>query len=542
MYSRFFLVVFYLINLQQSYAQDLKPHQTVMIPMRDGHELPTDLYFPGENLSEYPCVLVRSPAGRTEPFVLFHVSLIKDGYVVAIQETRSANDKEGKTFPWWTDGWGELQDGYDTVEWLAQSPYCNGKIGTAGMSALGITQNMLAPSAPPSLKCQHIGVAASSVYHHGLFPGGQLLKDQVEGWLGRYAWDHGVYCCAINQPFYNDFWKRMNTVDVAENIDVPAVHYGGWYDVFLQGTIDGFVSRQEKGAEGARGKQKLLLGPWTHYWPKVTTLGDFDVPAQGYQPPVDLSLTTWLDIHLKGDSKKADELPAVTYYVMGPFDGTESKGNVWKTSDVWPVPHEKTPFYLTLDHKLDPKGAPHVKHALMYQCDPDDPVPTVGGRNLFLEAGAKDQREIEARKDVLVFTTEPLEEDLEITGSVITKLFLTSSHEDTDVVVRLTDVYPDGRSILITDGIYRTGLDHCLGCVSSSEEPREIEVDLWATSIVFAKGHRIRISITSSNYPRFEKNFNTGVVGSYSGKSEIAENTIHLGRNYPSHIELPVVH
>lgn len=517
-----------------------EPNFTIQIPMRDGLELPTDIYLPDNQPHHHPCVLVRSPAGRKAFFARYYLQLVPKGYVVAIQDTRNVLDLEGKTFPYWTDGWGDLQDGYDTVEWLANSAFSNGKIGTAGVSALGITQLMMAPSAPPSLCCQHIGVAAASIYHHALFPGGQLLKDQVEGWLYRYAWDHGILNMIHGQPYYNEFWSHLNSLEVADQVKVPAVHQGGWYDIFLQGTIEAFLTRQTKGGEGAKGRQKLLIGPWTHYWPKETSLGDFVVPKEGYLPPVDLSLGHWFDIHLKGNGKAADELPPVTYYVMGPFDGTPSKGNVWKTAESWPIPHTIKPLFLRSDGKLVAQNQPFENDVVEYRYDPHDPVPTVGGRNLFMESGPKDQSPIETRKDMVLFTSEPLKEDLEVTGELKVKLFLSSTHEDTDIVVRLTDVYPDGRSILIADGIYRTGLQNCLNEIRC-QEPQEIEVDLWSTSMVFAKGHRIRVSVTSSNYPRYEKNHNVGVLGSHLGASEVAMNRIHMGGQYASRILLPVI-
>ena len=201
-------------------ADELKPDVTVMIPMRDGTQLPTDLYLPSPHSRGLPCILLRSPAGRTSYWIDF-AKLAQEGYVVAIQETRSALDSEGKTFPFVADGWGTLQDGYDTVEWLAHSPYTNGKIGTWGASSLGITQLLMAPANPPHLKCQYILVAAASIYHHGLFPGGQLLKNQAEGWLGHYAHDTGVLSYVTQRPFYNDFWQQLNSLEGPHRVQVP---------------------------------------------------------------------------------------------------------------------------------------------------------------------------------------------------------------------------------------------------------------------------------------------------------------------------------
>lgn len=525
----------FLFFLQAVVAEEIAPTTTVNIPMRDGTELPTDIYLPKDSneTTKFPCILLRSPAGRNANSAKAFISLTKHGYTVAIQDTRSVLDHEGKTMPYWTDGWGRHQDGYDTVEWLAKSPYSNGSIGTVGVSALGITQLLMAPSAPPSLKCQYIGMAASSLYHHAIFPGGQLLKNQVEGWLGLYAKDPELLQCLCAQPTYNTFWKQFDSLQVVDKVKAAGFHYAGWYDIFVQGTIDAYVSRQEQGGEGARNQQKLLLGPWTHFWPTNLKLGDFEVPLQGRNPPIDTSTKRWFDHYLKGIQNGVADIPNVTYYVMGTFDGSPSSGNVWRHADHWPVPAVSTAFYFTPDQKLTELKNSHKGEAtFVYQYDPNSPVSTVGGCNLFLESGPKDQREIEQREDVLVFTSDPLTEDLEMTGRVLAKIYFSSDQPDTDVVVRLCDVYPDGRSILISDGIRRTGT------LSEQEHDKAqaVDVDLLSTSLVFTKGHRIRVSISSSNYPRYEKNNH--------GNDEtppIANNTVHVGGVKASQITLPLV-
>ena len=541
----FQLLILFLSLFSSLFAEeDFVPSLTVKILMRDGYEIPADIYLP-ENFSadeKAPCILLRCPAGRKAMPWVGYASLSHFGYVVVMQDTRNALDLEGKTAPFFSDGWGALQDGYDTVEWLAKSPYTNGKIGTLGFSAVGCTQMLMAPSAPPSLKCQYIGVGASSMYHHAIFPGGQLHKNQVEGWLGSYSKDSGVLTYVSSQPFYNRFWEELDSVKVADKIKAPGFLYGGWYDTFLQGTLDSFTSRHNKGGEGALGKQKLLIGPWTHWWPVSSKLGDFPVPQTGFSPPNDMSPQRWFDYYLKGNDNHVEELPAVTYYVMGPFDGSSSSGNVWKTADNWPIQAVDTSMYLGSEHKLVLEVDHEKKETYGFTADPKNPVPTVGGRNLFLDCGPKDQRFIESRDDVLVFTGEPLKEDLEVTGRVIAKLFVTSNVADTDFVVRLTDVYPDGRSILITDGIHRTAIQSShIKKWSHLQNPCEIEIDLASTSMVFAKGHCLRVSISGSNFPRYEVNHNIGILETNSGRYAIAKNKIFSGPKYPSRIILPVI-
>lgn len=538
---RTYLYLFLFIVCQVAGAEGLKPDLTIMMPMRDGTVLPTDLYLPSPEARGLPCILLRSPAGR-EAYWKDFAQIAKAGYVVAIQDTRSVLDSEGKTFPFLTDGWGKLQDGYDTVEWLAKSPYTNGKIGTWGSSALGITQLLMAPAQPPHLACQYIIFAAASLYHHGIFPGGVLLKHQAESWLGYYARDTGVLSYVCQRPFYNEFWKQLNTLDMAHRVHVPAIHVGGWYDTFLQGTLAAFTSRQENGAEGARGQQKLVIGPWTHFWPISKQFGDFEVPIAGSSPPLDISPQRWFDHYLKGIDNGINYLPPVLYYVMGPFDGTPSSGNIWRTSDVWPIPALHTPFYLTSHQGL--QTTMPFTGLLSYIYDPAHPIPTLGGHNLFLASGPADQQSIERREDILVFTTEPLQEDVEVTGNVSAKLFFSSDQKDTDIVVRLCDVYPDGKSILISEGSYRVGVmcyqDEGLNMFVPNK-PTEVKIDLLPTSLVFAKGHAIRVSISSSNYPRYERNANVGLLGAFSGKLHKAKNTLYLGESYPSYILLPIV-
>ncbi|MEM1282779.1 MAG: CocE/NonD family hydrolase [Chlamydiota bacterium] len=535
-----------LINLSNLLSTDLElvPDFTVMIPMRDGTELPTDLYFPDGELYNLPCVLMRCPAGRHAYPWRNYAKLAHFGYVIAIQDTRSALDKEGKSLPYWTDGWGHEKDGYDTVEWLARSTFTNGRIGTIGFSAVGITQQMMAPSAPPSLKCQYIGVAAGSIYHHAVFPGGQLLKNQIEGWLGAYAKDPSIYNYLSSQPHYNEFWSYFDSISMAHEVTAPAIHYGGWYDIFIQGTLDSFVARQNEGKEGAKGKQKLIIGPWTHFWPDTTELGDFEVPLNAREMPIAFSPKRWFDHYLKEVNNNIDEIPAVTYYLMGPLDGTFTSGNVWKTADHWPIPSERVAFYLGESHSLTQTPSDVKNEKYSYEYDPNNPVPTMGGRNLFIESGPMDQRKIEEREDVIVFTSAPLEEDLEITGHLLATIYFSSDCDDTDVVVRFCDVYPDGKSILIADSIFRTALlndGHHGEPKLDDSEPREVELDLWSTSVLIPKGHKLRVSVSSSNYPRFERNVNNGFMNIHKNAPIVAHNIIHTGKKYPSRINLPII-
>jgi predicted acyl esterase len=521
--------IFAFTALQTISAEDVSPDLTVMIKMKDGTELPTDLYLPNPDAKNLPCILLRSPAGRYCRTAKPATAFAKLGYLVAIQETRSAVDKEGKTLPYTADNWVDEQDGHVTLNWLANSPLTNGKIGSMGFSAMGITQQLMAPYAPDSLKCQYIGTAPASLFHHAIFPSGVFLKHQVESWLGYYAKDPGV-CSFVSNQYLNDrFWQGFDVRNVAKNVTSPAIHQTGWYDTFLQGSIEGFLARQEHGGEGAKGQQKLVIGPWTHFWPMSTRLGEFEVPEAGKVVPFNIGPYPLFEHYLKGVDNGADKIPAINYYVMGPFDGSPSKGNVWKTSEKWPVDSVPTAYYLTAEKTLS-LNKPTNETKVSYKYDPKNLVPTLGGLNLFLDAGPIDQRPIESRDDVLVFTTDTLDNDTEITGNIMAKIFLSQVVEGSTVVVRLSDVYPDGRSLIVGDGIYRKEKILNDSQKVDSDRPVEVDVDLWSTSMVFAKGHRIRISISGSNYPRYE-----------NAKVGILNHTIHLGSSFPSRVILPLV-
>ena len=520
------------VNGQQLTLPD--PDYSISIPMRDGFLLPTDIYLPEKQARNLPCILLRSPAGKMASHWRPFVMMKNYGYAVVIQDTRSALDPEGKTIPFISDGWGKLQDGYDTVEWLAESEFTNGKIGSWGSSALGITQLLMAPSNPPHLVCQYMLMSASSLYHHAIFPGGVLLKDQVEGWLGQYAKDPGVLNYICNKYFYNEFWQQLNTLSVAQNVQTPAIHVAGWYDTFLQGTLDAFSSRQHEGGAKAKGSQKLIVGPWTHYWPTVKTLGSFEMPKNAEQPPYDISPKRWFDYYLKGEKNGVTELPPVIYYLMGPLDGSSHAGNTWKTAQDWPVKATEQKFYLSGDHALTKNI---VKDgSLSYLHDPKKPILTKGGRNLFLPSGPIDQGAVENREDMLCFTTAALANDIEITGEVKAKIFFESSQADTDIIVQLCDQYPDGRTILITEGAIRLAT-----CGQTSSAGQAYEIDMSSTSYLFPKGHKIRLLISSSSYPRFAINKNVGIKGSNSGKKFVAKNRVLMGSKHPSAVLLPVI-
>lgn len=521
-------------------GQDYKPPSlTIEAPMRDGTTLPVDLYLPSHASADqrYPCLLVRNPSGRrSEPWIAYS-ALAEAGYLVAFQDTRSTLDPEGRHIPFWSEGWGNQQDGYDTVEWLAKLPCCNGKVATLGQSAAGITQLLLAPTAPPSLACQYIGTATASLYHDAIYPNGLLQKNLVDGWLKLYAPHPDVHLTVTSQPSFNSFWENFDTHRVVHRVQVPALFYTGWYDTFLQGTLDAFSSRQKRGGEGARGKQKLLIGPWTHYWPAQPGLSSVKLPPHALQPPEDLSPIRWFDHYLKGIPNGADQIPAVTYYIMGPFDGTASSGHRWATTESWPPPHTPTPFYLTAERKLElnlSKSGKREDQKLTFSDNPEKPVQTLGGNNLFIESGPIDQRPLETTEQILLFTSDPLEEELILTGPLSATLYVTSNQPQAAVVLRLTDLYPDGKSLLIAEA---GATFHS----KTADEPVKVDINLGATGIAIPKGHAVRLIISGSSLPRYIVQ-NYGATANPHGRAvpNIAEHRIYLEGKNASSLLLPV--
>lgn len=514
--------------------------QTVMVPMRDGVRLATDIYFP-EGDGPFPVILLRSPYDRKLGEGIAQEAT-RRGYVMVIQNTRGRFGSEGENLPFETDGWwGKLRDGEDTVEWIAQQPWCNGKIGTMGGSALGITQYLLAGTGTKRIAAQHIIVGAPSLYS-AMYWGGVFRKALVEDWLRANMFSPDALKIWTSHPTYDAYWRERDMSTRYRFANAPAIHIGGWYDIFAQETIDAFVGMQTQGGPGARGKQKLVMGPWAHavFQDKV---GELVFPNAKNPPITAHDVWRWFDHYLKGIDNGVDREPTVTYYVMGDVTDPNAPGNEWRTADRWPpVPATPTPFYLHPNRSLSIQK-PQKGGTLSYIYDPKDPVPTVGGPNLTLPAGPMDQSKIESRPDVLVFTSEPLREPIEVTGRVKVVLWASSDAPDTDFVAKLCDVYPDGRSFNICEGILRARFREGFSKekLMKPGTPYRFEIDLRSTSIVFNKGHRIRVLITSSNAPAFDPNPNTGEPFRASERTRPAHNTIYMDAKRPSHILLPVV-
>lgn len=499
--------------------------KTYMVKMRDGVKLATDVYLPHDR-KPAPVLLMRTPYSRRWPAVNQHL----DGYAVVIQDMRGRFDSEGANIPFDADG----QDGYDTLEWIATQPWCNGRIGMYAGSAMGIAQILAACSGTERLTCQQISFALPNLYEIA-FVNGLFRQSIVEGWLSDNQFDPEVPKVWASHPTYDQYWHRRDATHRFHKVNVPATHSNGWYDLFAQGTIDAFVGFQTRGREKARGKQKLVMGVYPHTEDEQAR--EIEFPHADEAPRI-----PWIEHYLQGDDGgKAQKAPAVAYFVMGDATDPSAPGNCWRTADAWPpLKTKQTPIYLHGDMTLGMEKNLQAG-SLAYHYDPKNPVPTIGGPQYYLPAGPRDQRKIESRSDVLVFTTAPLEKPLEVTGRVTARLWASTDAPDTDFFVRLCDVYPDGRSIIICEGGRRARLRDSL----SAEKPVAagkvylFEIDMWSTSIIFNKGHKLRIHVTSSCAPGYIPNSNTGRYP-YSGTTRMAHNTVYMDRKHPSCVLLPV--
>jgi putative CocE/NonD family hydrolase len=366
-----------------------------------------------------------------------------------------------------------------------------------------------------------------------------FLKNLVEGWLTSQGSEY-LLPFFVSHPRYDPTWQRMDLSTRWPQVNVPMYHWGGWHDIFLQGTLQGFTGAQHLAADGARGKQKLVIGPWTHGGWRDTKQGELDFPQNSMLNDLE-ELLRWFDYWLLGKDNGIMSEPAVKYYVMGAIEDG-APGNEWRTSDDWPPPAQATPFYFHPGGELQTSPPATSAASANYIYDPRQPMPTVGGKNLSLPAGPFDQRATETRSDVLVFTSPSLAAPLEVVGALKVKLWFSASVRDTDFMAKLTDVYPDGRSMLIADGAVRARhrLSTAQEDLLSPGTVYECEIDLWSTAMLFNRGHRIRVTISSSNAPRFDPNPNSGNTFRVGQDTLIASNTIYLGAARPSHIILPV--
>jgi len=559
----------------------------VSAKMRDGTVLRADVYRPKAE-GKFPVLLQRTPYNKAGGFE-FGLKAAARGYVVIIQDVRGRYTSEGD---WYTFKH-ESQDGYDTVEWAASLPYSDGKVGMFGGSYVGATQMLTAIAHPPHLAGIFPVVTASN-YHDGwTYQGGAFEQWFNESWTSGLAQDtlnrlvthhtnamEGVWKLPLTEyplfnldgqggrrdarrgleglapyfldwlahPSYDDYWKALSIEDHHGDITVPVYNVGAWYDIFLGGTLRNYLGiKAHGGSDAARQGQRLLVVIGGHAG-GGRRIGEVDFGQAAAELDDDDVMLGWYDHILKGIDNSVARQKPVKIFVMGK--------NVWREEDEWPLARaQSTRYYLhsagkangvTGDGTLG-TPAPATESSDRFVYDPADPVPTIGGPLCcdaeHLAPGPRDQRPVEARADVLVYTTPAFKQDFEVTGPVSLELYAGSSAVDTDFTAKLVDVWPNGFAQNLTEGILR-------GRYRNSQEPPEflnpgevykLTIDLWATSNVFLAGHKLRLEVSSSNFPRFDRNLNTGEDAARSTRFVKATNTIYHDREHPSALILPVV-
>jgi putative CocE/NonD family hydrolase len=541
--------------------------------MRDGVKLYADVYMPARE-GKFPVLVTRTPYGVQRDGV--HQTAIRfaqNGYANVVQDTRGRYESEGK----WEPFRNEARDGYDTIEWAAKQPWSNGKVAMQGGSYLGHVQWRAATLTPPSLVTMFPAVASTNIYKNWLTHGGAFRLSFNYGWgavrmpnrimlpqywhsedwspeelkyenilrhlplrdgdvrSAGYAVQH--YRDWIKHQSYDAYWREIADDELFEKVTVPVHTSGGWFDIFLNGTIEGFTGMVKRGgSERARRESRMIIGAWGHG--PSQKFGDVDFGPTANRDLVEIQLR-WYDHYLKGIDNGVDREPPVEIYFMG--------ANKWHKAASWPLPGTRfTAWYLGAGKTLSAARPAGGSESDQYTYDPNHPVPTVGGNNCCgtpTLAGPKDQRTIESRPDVLVYTSEPLREPLAIAGPVRMKLFATTDGRDTDWMIRLVDVHPDGFAMNIAEGIirarFRNGLDRME--LLKPNEVYEYDIDMAGTGNVFRPGHRIRVSVTSSNFPQFDRNPNTGEDLGATATVRVARQTVHRSAARPSHVVLPVV-
>lgn len=526
--------------------------QTFMVEMDDGVKLATDLYFaPGSFGAPRSVILVRTPYGKNGMGDLYGLLYLTQDYHLVVQDSRGTHASEGgDKYILFSDAY---RDGVDTIEWIRDQPWSNGKVASVGASALGINEYFYAGMDPEGLLTQSIMISTPDLYKTSIYQGGSLRESMVNGWIEGTSPENYEYQVnqIISHPlkdnFYNSTSMFMDIGPTFEQVSVKALHIGGWYDPFQQGTLDGYIGYDDYGQSEVRGKQLLIMTPSTHGFPREGKQGELTFPTKSVSGNnLYLNWEQELFDHVLLGKNFDWEGNRVVYYMMGDVDDENVDANDYRYAKDWPVPYQNDTWYLSSDESLLNNTLPNSNKKFTYLFDPTSPVPTIGGTNLLISSGPYDQSSIEDRSDVLIWESPTLTEPYEVVGHMWAHLYVASNCPNTDFTVKITDVYPDGRSILISDGIInaarRNGFNTTAPALNSVAYD-EVDIDLWSTAYQFNTGHKIRIAISSSNYPRFGINPNTGETPkahSYEYLTmNIANNAILTGPAYPSYIILP---
>ena len=554
-------------------TNDVRIDNLVPVPMRDGVNLYADVYRPAKP-GKYPVIVARTPYSVERYPSAYEEPLFfaERGYVFVFEDVRGRHESEGKWEPFRND----IEDGYDSVEWAAKQPWSNGKVAMQGHSYGGHVQWRAAMALPPHLVTIFPIVASTSLYHNWVTLNGAWRLSFNFGWgavrqesrimqnTGVHTLKHGppslsydtilqhlplldmqelagrhtrFYTDWIQHPNYDDYWKVLNVEEVFEKIGIPVQTMGGWFDIFTQGTQHGYTGMSQRGkTEQVRRQSRMTIGPWEHGVSRKSGDVDFGPEALVDRNAVQLE---WYDYWLKGKDDGLGQHPPVRLFVMGK--------NEWRYENEYPLERTTyTKMYFEPGKALAWKAPAAETEPDRYAYDPMNPVPSTGGNNCCgtpTLSGPRDQRPIEKRPDVLGYTSEVLQKDIEVTGPVKVVLQASSDARDTDFVAKLVDVYPDGRAINVCEGIlrarYRDSLAH--------PEPLEpgtvygLTIDLVGTSNVFLKGHRIRVDVTSSHFPEFDRNPNTGDPFGTSARVVVAHQAVYHSASHASYVLLPVI-
>lgn len=573
--------------------------RSVPAAMRDDTVLRADVYRPAKD-GKFPVLLERIPYNKTflpsAALSLNPLSAAHAGYVVIIQDVRARFESDGHKFYMYRD---EFNDGYDTVEWAASLPYSDGNVGMFGVSYAGMTQFQAAVMHPPHLKAIFPVTWATDVflYRGGAFELGKALYwtlvhigpnavsramkdnpdflrefsqlvyhiDHIENSaylqlpLNEAVWFNLGYGYApfisdiLEHDIYDAFHRNLSIRVKGDMVGVPCFCVAGWHDALLGPDLEHFQSIKQNGnKEAVRNKSRIMIGPWAHgaFLPYVGEK-NFGLSCSGLFLELKRDFTSlqlqWFDYWLKGVKNGIIDEPPVKIFVMGE--------NRWRDEKEWPLARTQyTPYYLHSQGNANTRSgdgflsttSPGGEEPDRFIYDPRNPVPTLGGNILMpmnYPKGPVNQQFLEEREDILIYRTRALEKDIEVTGPIIVKLYAASSARDTDFTAKLIDIYPDGKSYNVADGIirarYRDGFDN--KSFIQPEKVYEYKIDLWATSNLFKAGHRIGVEISSSNFPRFDRNTNTGKLGRDSNTLAVARQTVFHDECYPSHIVLPVI-
>lgn len=515
----------------------------LMIPMRDDKRLSAYLYFP-PGKGPWPAVFeqryadLRGTATRQAA-----AKLAEAGFVVALVNFRGTHLSEGTWVGYRALGWGELKDGYDVCEWLAKQPWCTGKVGTFGSSQGGFAQNFLAVTQPPHLVCQYMVDTGLSLFPEGYRIGGITRPERFKS-MDKVCRDPADNRKLLEEwfrhPHYDDFWRAEDCTLHFEKMNVPCCTIGSWYDFMNQGSIASFQGRQHQGGPNSRGRQQLIIGPWLHgRLNKGHRVGGMVYPENAAWSEYE-HLVRWLNHWLKGEANGSASEPAVRYYVMGAVGEPGAPGNVWRTANDWPPSRTPTPLFLRAGGALAAEAPTDEAGATSYKSDPFQPMQIPGAAF----PGARDARPFEKQAEVRTFTTEPLLKAVEWTGRVRAELYVSSTARDTDFIVRISDVYPDGRSILIMDyprrARYREGFER--EALLEPGQVHQLAFDVGWLSQVFNQGHRIRVTIASTGAPLYEPNPQTGrpFTIDFPKDAVAAVNTVHHNRRFASRLIAPV--